>query len=181
MSDSEQVVVKSVEAQLVAASLGVIPNDREGGAPIIGTLFTKTSEYLLAQGVQSFGNAMCIYHDIEPRNHKSIPIETIIPIFEPVAETESIWIYELPTVNNMASLVYRGSIDNVLEIVEADKTLTKWIEKNNYQIIGSNREVYLEYDENRKPSAIELQYPVKKLKNQKSFFSWLLSLFNSQD
>ncbi|MDJ0899832.1 MAG: hypothetical protein QNJ55_13585 [Xenococcus sp. MO_188.B8] len=82
MSDSEEVVVKSVESQLVAASLGIIPNDREGAPSVIVKLFQKTSEYLT--------------------NH-------------------------------------------------------------------------------RNPVATELQYPVKKLKFQKSFLSWLFSLFNSQD
>ncbi len=106
---------------------------------------------------------MCIYHDLESRNHQNIPIETIFPIFEKIAGTEQIWIYELPKVNQMASLIYRGNTDNLLEIIEADQNLTKWIEQNNYQIIGSNREIYLEYDENKNPCIIELQYPVTKI------------------
>ena len=163
MSESEQVVIKSVEPQLVAASLGIIPNDREDAPPVIKTLFQKTSEYLLAQGVKNFGNPMCIYHDIEARDHHSIPIETIVPIFEKISATQEIWIYELPKVEQMASLVYRGSIKNVLGLLEADKTLSKWIEQNDYQIIGSGREIYLEYDKDRKPSVIELQYPVEKV------------------
>lgn len=163
MSNLESVVVKSVESQLVAASLGIIPNDREGAPQIIGFLLNKTYQYLLAQGASNFGNAICIYHDIEARNHQSIPVETIIPVSDKVTGTENIWIYEVPKVEMMASLVYRGNVSNVLDIVEADAILTKWIEQNNYQIIGSNREVYLEYDEQRNPSAIELQYPVNKL------------------
>ncbi len=181
MSDSEQVVIKSVEPQLVAASLGIIPNDREGAPPVIGVLLNKTYEYLFAQGGKNFGDVILIYHDIESRNHESIPIEAIIPISDKISATETIWMYELPKVKQMASLVYRGSIDNVSEIVEADKTLTKWIKHNNYQIIGSNREVYLKYDENRKPSAVELQYPVKKINNKRNIFSWFFSLFNNQD
>jgi len=170
MSDFEKVVVKTVESQLVAASLGIIPNDREEAPLIIGTLFNKTTKYLLAQGVTNFGNAICIYHDIESRDHKSLPIETIIPIYDEISGTENIWVYELPKVDQMASLVYRGSVDNILAVVEADKTLTKWIEQNSYQIIGSNREVYLEYDKDQKPSVIELQYPVKKTKSKGNIF-----------
>jgi len=51
--------------------------------------------------------------------------------------------------------------------------------KNNYQIIGSVREVYVEYDENNNPSAVELQYPVEKL-YKRSLFSYLFSFFNNQ-
>lgn len=161
--DLEQVVIKSVESQLVASSLGIIPNDREDAPSVIIPLFEKTYQYLINQGVSNFGNAMCIYHDLELRNHQNIPIETIFPIFDKIPGTENVWIYELPKVNQMACLVYRGAIDNILEIVEADQTLTKWIEQNNYKIIGSSREIYLEYDENKNPCAIELQYPVRKL------------------
>ena len=181
MSDSEQVVIKSVEAQLVAASLGVIPNDREGAPPVIGALLNNTYQYLLSQEAKNLGNVILIYHDIESRNHQSIPIEAIIPISNKIAATEKIWIYELPKVDQIASLVYRGSIENILEIVEADKTLTQWIEQNNYQIIGSNREVYLEYDKNRNPIAIELQYPIEKVKYKKNIFSWLSSFFKNKD
>ena len=178
MSDSEQVVVKSVESQLVAASLGIIPNDREGAPSVIVPLFQKTGEYIINQGITNTGNAICIYHDIEARNHQSIPIEAIIPIFNQIPSTPEIWIYELPKVDNMASLVHRGPLST---LEEAYDELSAWITKNNYQIIGSVREVYVEYDENRNPVATELQYPVKKVKVQKSFFSWLFSLFNSQD
>ena len=177
MSYSEQVVIKSVESQLVAASLGVIPNDREGAPSVIVPLFQKTSEYLISQGATNLGNAICIYHDIESRNHQSIPIETIIPIFEQIPATQEIWIYELPKVDYMASLVHRGPLDT---LEEAYDKLSSWIKKNNYQIIGSVREVYVEYDENNNPSAVELQYPVKKILYKKSLFSCLFSFFNNQ-
>ncbi len=178
MSDSEQVVLKSVEPQLVAASLGIIPNDREGAPSVIVPLFQKTSEYLINQGVTNLGNAICIYHDIEARNHQSIPIETIIPIFDNISATQEIWIYELPKVDQMASLVHRGSLDT---LEEAYDQLSEWIKKNNYQIIGSVREVYVEYDDNRNPVATELQYPVKKIKNQTNIFSWFFSVLSNQD
>ncbi len=60
----------------------------------------------------------------------------------------------------MASLVHRGSLATLEESYEA---LFSWIEKNNYQIIGSVREVFLEYGENFNPLVTEVQVPINKI------------------
>lgn len=178
--DTKEVVLKTAEAQLVAASLGIIANDLDGESPVLQTLLNNIIEHLTALGVTNIGNVMFIYHDLEQRNHYSIPIEIAIPIFEKIPESESVWVYELPKVEKIASLVHSVSKDNRLEIEKADETLFQWIKKNNYQIINSRREIFLEFDKTRYPSVIEIQYPIKKASsNKKTFFSWLLSFFNN--
>ena len=185
MSDSEKVVLKSVEPQLVAASLGIIPNatEVEKIAPIIAKVFNIAYQHTQNNGLEKIGNLICIYHDIKLRDSDinlrdiSIPIEGAVPIFETIPNSEQVWVYELPKVESMASIVHKGSLGTIQQSYDA---LFEWADRNNYQIMGSIREIYLEYDENRNPSATEVQFPVRKLKVQ-NFFSWFLSFFNNQD
>ena len=113
MINSGKIILKSVKSQLVAASLGIIPNDRESAPSVIVPLFEKTYEYLINQGVNNFGKAICIYHDLESRNHQNIPVETIIPIFEKIPVVENIWIYNLPKVDQMLSIIHRDSLSSL--------------------------------------------------------------------
>ena len=169
MSDAEKVVLKSVEAQLVAANFGIIPNatEVEKIAPIIANLFDVAYRYTLQNGLDRIGNLICIYHDIKLRDSDvnlrstSIPIEAAVPIFETIPNNEQIWIYELPKVDSMASIVHKSSLGTIKQAYE---TLFKWSDDNQYQIMSSIREIYLEYNENRIPIATEVQFPVKKIK-----------------
>ena len=161
MSYSEKVVLKSVKSQLVAANLGITldASSVEISTPIIQNLFNEARSYVFSFGVE-VGNGMVLYHDMELRNFRSVIIEVIIVIKEKIPENGKIWVYELPGVENMATAVHRGSLATLGETYEL---IQEWIEKNNYQIIGPVREVYLEFDQNVQPSATEVQFPVRKV------------------
>ncbi|ELS01326.1 transcriptional regulator, effector-binding domain/component [Xenococcus sp. PCC 7305] len=176
MSDAEKVVLKAVETQWIAATLGVIPNYRDSG-PILNTLFTKAFQYAQENKVEIIGSPICIYHDNTIRE-SNIPIETIIPIAQEISANEEVWVYQLPKVNNMASIVHKGSFATIEKVYDI---LENWIKDNNYQINGSLREIYIVNDQGGDNSVTEIQYPVEKIKNKKNFFSWLLSLFNNRD
>ncbi len=174
MSDSGQVVVKSVEAQWVAGSLGVIPNYADS-AQILNSLFTNVAQYTQTNNVELVGTPICIYHDNVIREI-NIPVETIIPIANEIEGNEQIWVYKLPEVTTMASIVHKGPFPT---IIEAYNTLNEWIEKNQYEINGSLREVYIVNDNGGENSVTEIQYPVEKINVRKCLFPKFCSLLNN--
>jgi effector-binding domain-containing protein len=65
----------------------------------------------------------------------------------------------LPAVEQAATIVHRGSMDDVMPTIQ---TLARWIEANGYTSAGYNRELYVSYGEGPGPWAVELQEPVKR-------------------
>ncbi|MEM9274020.1 MAG: GyrI-like domain-containing protein, partial [Cyanobacteria bacterium P01_F01_bin.143] len=138
MLNSEKVVIKSVESQWVVASLGVIPN-YQNSATILERLFTETYRYAQENNAEIMGSATCIYHDNKIRE-SNIPVEIIAPISQEITANEEVWVYKLPEVSNIASIVHEGSFETIEKVYD---TLEQWIKKNQYKINGSLREIYL--------------------------------------
>ncbi len=76
--------------------------------------------------------------------------------------------YMLPKVEQMACVIHQGSYDT---LVQTSNALLQWIEANNYQVAGLNREIYLQAeitdadfmgDSDR--LTIEIQFPVSVVK-----------------
>ncbi len=172
MSDSGKVVVKSVEAQWIVAAFGVIPNYADS-APILDSRFHSVAEYAVANNVEFAGVPICLYHDNVIRE-VNIPIETIVPIAHEIEGNEQVWVYKLPEVKTMASIVHKGPFTT---IPEAYATINEWIEKNQYEINGSLREVYIVNDNGGENAVTEIQYPVEKIKEKKCLFPKFCSFF----
>ncbi|MDJ0590866.1 MAG: MerR family transcriptional regulator [Pleurocapsa sp. MO_226.B13] len=159
-----EVILKPVSSQLVASTLGIIPNFDDCG-PIIDKLFDRVYSYVFSQGIEDVGSGINVYHETKLRD-RHIPIETLVPIPHdfPAKEgkTDSIWVYELPEVETMACVVHHGSFDS---LGKAYDVLLKWVCKHEYQIAGSTREIYLEYERNGDPNqyVTEVQIPVEKV------------------
>ena len=154
-----EVILKSVESQLVAATLGVIPNYQEC-EPIFDRLFDRTYNYVCSQGLKKVGSGIAIYHETKLRD-RNIPVEVAAPIFQKIPGNEKVWVYELPGVETMACAVHQGSFSN---LGQAYNVLLEWVEKNGYQIVGSTREIYLQYERggDRSQYVTEIQIPVEK-------------------
>ena len=163
MLNSEKVVIKSVESQWVVASLGVIPNYRDS-APILERLFTQIFGYAQASNAEIMGAATCIYHDNTIRE-SDIPVEIIAPISQEISAKPEVWVYKLPEVHSIASIVHEGSFETIEKVYD---TLETWIQNNQYKINGSLREIYLNYDQGGENSVTEIQYPVEKIKDEES-------------
>ena len=159
-----EVITKPVESQLVAATLGIIPNF-DDCASILEKLFDRVYGYVFSQGIKEVGSGINVYHETKLRD-KHIPIEVVVPISQEITNNDlsanAIWVYKLPEVEQMACVVHHGSFDS---IGEAYCTLLQWIEKHKYQIAGSTREVYLQYERNGDSSqyVTEVQIPVEKI------------------
>ena len=162
MSDSEQVILKTVEPQLVACGLDIMPTDLDPkiAGSILEPLFGKIVEYVASQEAQPSGSLICIYYDLKTRHHINFPVEAIVPIPKKIPENDLIRVYELPKVEKMASIVHKGPFSTIAQ--SYDK-LDNWVKKNNYQMIGGVREVYINFDQGGENSITELQYPVEKI------------------
>ncbi len=155
------VVLKSVESQLVAATIGVIPNYEDCG-PIFDRLFDQAYEYVARQGIKRVGAGIALYHDTKLRD-QNIPVEAAAPIYEPIPNSDAVWVYELPSVETMACVVHHGTFAT---LGQAYNALLEWIEHNHYQIVGATREVYLQYERGGDATqyVTEVQVPVEKAK-----------------
>lgn len=162
MSDTEKVILKSVEAQLVASMLDIMPTDIDPqiAGSILESIFTQTVQYAINQEAEPCGSLICIYYDLKVRNHINLPVEAIVPIPKKIPETDSINVYKLPKVEQMASITHHGSFAT---IAQSYNKLDNWVQNNRYKIIGGIREVYVHYDEGGENSITELQYPVEKI------------------
>ena len=157
-----EVILKPVASQIVAATVGIIPNYDECGA-IFDRMFDEAFSYVFNQGIKQVGSGISIYHDTKLRD-RYIPVEAATPIYEKIPNSEKVWVYELPGVEQMACVVHHGEFSS---LGKAYNTLLEWVEKNGYQVVGSTREVYLEYEKGGDESkyVTEVQIPVEKYSN----------------
>ena len=66
-------------------------------------------------------------------------------------------IVNLPAIERAATVVHRGSMDNVMSTIQV---LAGWIEDNGYRGSGYPREFYLECPEDTAQWVTELQEPI---------------------
>jgi effector-binding domain-containing protein len=149
------VVIKKVDPVLVAGVRDVIPT-----YPEQALLWHKLEGYLKQQGAVPNGPCFTVYYSDEPE----IDAEVCEPLSAPIPAAGPVLVHQLPAVDKMASLVYRGPFTT---LVEAYNALIKWIETNGYQISGPGRELYLEIpkkpgDQNDPDTLTEIQFPVVK-------------------
>ncbi|HEY9643875.1 MAG TPA: MerR family transcriptional regulator [Coleofasciculaceae cyanobacterium] len=167
------VVLKPVEAQTVAAIRDLLPVCSD-----FRQLHNELWDALRQQQIEVVGLPQTLWHDAGYQTH-NVDAEAIAPI-SPSLSTKSdltrerIKTYTLPPVEQMACVVHFGSEET---IIHAFNALLQWTSANHYQMIGVNREVYLNstfLDKNCALSngdltndsqlAIELQFPVQRCK-----------------
>jgi effector-binding domain-containing protein len=149
------VILKKIEAKKVASVRDVIPTYGD-----IGNLFNELCSYVGRQRVTFGGPPMAVYYDHEYRE-KEVDVEAAVPVNGTIPGTKRIAVRELPGVEQAACLIHNGPYEN---FSQAYKALMTWIETNGYQIVGPNREVYLQGPGQGDPSSYitEIQLPVKK-------------------
>jgi effector-binding domain-containing protein len=153
-----EVLIKKVEAQLVASVRGVIPTYGD-----CSRLYKDLFGYLGKKRVNITEPSMSICHDQEYRE-KDVDVEVAIPISKTIEGSDKVKVYLLPGVEQMACIIHHGPYENFGQTYSA---LMKWVEGNKYQIAGPNREVYLKgpgliLKGNPANYITEIQLPVKK-------------------
>jgi effector-binding domain-containing protein len=152
------VVIKKVESQRVASIRDVIP---KYGA--IGSLYGNLFAYIGKKRLKVNGPGIGIYHDQEYRENNA-DVEAAVSVSGTASSEGKINVYDLPSVEQMACLVYQGPYE---EIGRGYQTIMGWIENNGYKPAGACREIYLKgpgriLKGNPAEYITEIQQPVTK-------------------
>jgi effector-binding domain-containing protein len=101
-----------------------------------------------------------LYLDAEMPD-KDIHLEAALGIQGDMKSSGDINVYTLPAIETAASVVHHGSFATLDKAYHA---LFKWIEANDYEVCGPNREINLAYERGGDQSiyVTELQFPVRR-------------------
>ena len=155
------VIIKQVEPQLVAGVRDILSSYPESGR-----LFEEVYGHLARQGVNGLDDlvAAAIWHDEEFKT-SDIDGEAVVYLKQLVPEGERVKVYELPAAM-MASVVHKGAYDTFNRAYEA---IGRWIEANDYRIVGPNRAIYLYCTQpivqDDDSYVTEIQFPVEKIES----------------
>ena len=162
-------MIKSVEAQTIASCRRVVP-DLSAMQDYRCDMYETLYHWLADHAIASLESELAIYYNTE-YVESDIDMELGTPIDratfkEATVLPEAIRLYDLPTVNMMASLVHRGDIWNVGQAMAA---LYSWLGSHGYASAGPYRELHLFWreleveTEQFKNIAVEVQIPIMPL------------------
>ncbi|MFB8777858.1 MerR family transcriptional regulator [Streptomyces broussonetiae] len=155
---TNDVVVKSVPAVRVAELTATAESfGPENISPVIQPLYHQLFRELDSAGVAPSGPGVAYYEDA-PEGGGKVSVHAAVQVSAPVQDG-AFRVLDLPALDQAATIVHRGSMDNVLATVQ---TLARWIEANGYRSTAYPREVSLECPEDRDDWVTELQVPVTR-------------------
>ncbi len=153
---TDDVQVKKVEpirvAELTAVAAGFEP---AAITPVITPLYDELNALCGQAGVECVSAPIAYYEDAPDGGvlvHAALPVNV-----EPGGD-HGLTVVDLPGIEQAATIVHHGEMDNVLSTVQ---TLATWIEENGHRSAGYNREVYLECMGDRSTWVTELQEPLR--------------------
>lgn len=151
-----EVIIKKIEPMTVVSIREILPN-----YAAVGRLFSELYDYLhLTHGIKQGRYDAAIWHD-DGYKESDVDGEAVVAIESPLPGNERIKVYELPGFETMVCTVHHGSY---VTMRQAYTSLLSWIETNGYQIIGSNREFYIQggHEQDNESYVTEIQFPVAK-------------------
>ncbi|MFF7948950.1 MerR family transcriptional regulator [Streptomyces griseorubiginosus] len=155
---TNDVVIKSVPAvrvaELTATAASFEPEDI---GPVIGPLYDELFRRLDAAGITPTGPGIAYYEDAAEGGGR-ISVHAAVQVSASLQDG-TFRILDLPSLDEAATIVHRGSMDTVLPTAQA---LARWIDANAYESTGYPREINLECPENRDDWVTELQTPVTR-------------------
>lgn len=153
-----QVSLKKVEPILIASLREIIP-EYSGGD--IARMFQELIGFVMNSEAKPAGPTMMIYRD-EDYKEQDADVEVAFQVDKIIKTDGRIKIYELPRIEQAATLIYKGSYE---EMGEAYNAVMSWVVNNDYRIDGFCRELYLVSPGDTKDPAeyiSEIQIPVRK-------------------
>ena len=87
----------------------------------------------------------------------SVTVHAAIPVKAPPTGKEPFDIRDLPGVEQAATLVHRGPMENVMASVQH---LARWVDCHGFRSVGPSREVYLDVPADFSEFVTELQEPI---------------------
>ncbi len=157
---TEDVVLKPVPAlriaELTATAAGYGP---EHIGPVIGPLYPRLGQGLMAAGIRPTGPAIAYYEPDPAESDDAVTVHAGMPVSAVPTGPVDFVVRELPAIQ-AATLVHHGSMDDVMPSLQA---LARWIEDNGYRPVGFHREVYLDYHPDKADQGVtELQVAVER-------------------
>lgn len=161
---SYAVVLKRVAPMMIISAREVVPSADMMRERCMA-LTDEVCQALAPMNVQTDGLSLALYHDNTTRG---IDVEMALQAtttHKPAA-LGRVKVHQLPAVETMASVLYRGSYNAFDAVGQVYATLGKWIEQNGYKIIGPSREIYVQVPlpnaEGKPEGVMEIQFPVEK-------------------
>jgi len=142
--------VRVAELTTTAASL-----EPASITPVIQPLYEELGSRLGRAGVTPVGPPVAYYEDAPDGD--GVLVHATLPVNADPADGQDFAIVDLPAIQQAATVVHRGSMDNVMSTIQV---LARWIDGNGYRSSGYPREFYLECPENRAQWVTELQEPI---------------------
>ena len=161
---ADSVVVKRLPAIRVAELTGTAAGfEPEAITPVIQPLYCSLWQELASSGLDPPGPALAHYDDAPSRDgsivvHAAVPVGTVDDT-RPHRTTagHGFAIVELAAVDEAATIIHHGSMDDVLVTGQA---LARWIDANGYRSAGYVREITLEWSADPDCWVTELQQPI---------------------
>ena len=124
--------------------------------PVIQPLYRELGERLARAGLAPAGPAIAYYEDAPGGD--GVMVHATLPVNAEPDAGHGLQITDLPGISQAATIVHRGSMDNVLSSIQA---LARWIDASGYRSTGYPRELYLECPPDDPGSWVtELQEPI---------------------
>ncbi len=139
-------------AELTATAAGFEPGSI---APVIGPLYDELRDRLGRARLAPVGPDIAYYEDAPDVD--GILVHATLPVDADPDEDRDFAIVDLPEIELAATVMHRGSMDNVMPTIQ---TLARWIDANGYRSTGYNRELYIECHQDRDAWVTELQEPI---------------------
>lgn len=156
-SELAPVVVRRVDAVRVAELTGTAAGyEPRFITPVIQGLYRELPGLLCEAGVAVTGPGVAYYQDAGDEAG-AITVHAAMPIGERPGGQLRFGVIDLSEIPAAATLIHRGSMDNVLTTLQA---LATWIDASGYQSLGYAREVTLTFSDVREDWVTELQEPI---------------------
>jgi DNA-binding transcriptional MerR regulator len=155
---TQEVVVKPLPAVRVAVLTGTADSfDPRHIGPVIQPLYNRLFERLQEAGVTPTGPSLAWYEQAGPELGEPIVVHAGVTVAAEPGSVPGVEVVDLPPVAEAATLVHRGSMDQVLTSVQ---TLARWIESAGRQADVLGREFYLESCGPQEQWVTEIQWPL---------------------
>lgn len=140
-------------AELTGVAASYQPEDI---TPVITPLYDRLWPRVCEAGVAA-GRGIAYYEDSSARPG-AVTVHAAVQVTSGGDDLAELTAAELPEVAAAATVIHRGSMDNVLVTGQA---LARWIDANRYRSAGYPRELMVEWSPDRTRWVAELQQPIR--------------------
>lgn len=152
---ADEILIKRVPAVRVAElSATAAALEPQSVTPVIQPLFRDLLERLGRSGLSPAGPATAWYEDAPGGD--GVLVHAALPVNAGRRDGYGFEITDLPEIDRAATIVHRGSMDNVMATLQI---LARWIESNGHRSAGY-REVTLHWSQDPAEWVTELQEPL---------------------